>query len=114
MQQFREKQWKAYTDFANNLKTLHEAGLEPGFTSLNMKWKDFSNTLETLMEFGLSEELLIQTMTENTAKVLGLDSKIGKLEKGYTANFTVTTKSMFEKKNKQLYQVIKGELNDVQ
>ncbi len=114
MKQFREKQWKAYTDFVMNLKTLHDAGLEPGFTSLNMKWKDFSKALETVKEMGISEELLIKTMTINTAKVLGLDSRIGKMESGYVANFTVTTKAMFEKKNKQLYQVIKGELNDVQ
>lgn len=114
MQQFREKQWKAYTDFVNNLKTLHDAGLEPGFTSLNMEWKDFSKTLETLKDMGVSEEILIKTLTVNTAKVLGLDSRIGKMEPGYIANFTVTTKAMFEKNNKQLYQVVKGELNDVQ
>ncbi|TNE70333.1 hypothetical protein EP331_12465 [bacterium] len=113
VQAFRDKQWAAYADYVKNLKSLYDAGLNPGFTSYGLKWKDFAKTIETLKEMGLSESDLLKSLTVNTAAVLGLNDKVGKLEKGFSASFTVTSKPMFEKKSKQVYQVVKGELNDV-
>lgn len=110
---FRVRQMQAYQQNVLNLKTLIDAGLEPGFASNGIKWADFAKSLETLKENGVSENDLVKVLTINTAKVLGLDSRVGKIENGYIANFAVFTKPFTEKKAKLLYSVVKGEINDV-
>lgn len=111
--EFRARQMEAYQNYVLNIKTLIDAGLEPGFASNGIKWADLAKNLETLKEKGVSESDLVKVFTINTAKVLGLDSRVGKIENGYIANFAVFTKPFTEKKAKLLYNVVKGEINDV-
>ena len=113
VQAFRDKQWAAYESHVNNLKSLLDAGVNPGFTSNGLKkWSDLSKNIETIKEMGVSESDLVKVFTINTAKALGMDSKMGKIDKGYIANLAVFTKPFTEKKAKLLYNVVKGDLND--
>ncbi len=106
---FRAKQMNAYNDFVKNTKTLIDAGLNPGFSSIGLKWADFSKNIESMKESGISENELVSVLTANTAKVLGLSNQTGKIEKGYLADFAVFTKPFTEKKAKLLQRVVKGE-----
>lgn len=106
---FRTKQLSAYMDFVKNTKTLIDSGLNPGFSSIGLKWADFSKNVESLKEIGMSEADLVKVLTTNTATVLGLSNQTGKIEKGYLADFAVFTKPFTEKKAKLMQRVVKGE-----
>jgi len=110
---FRAKQMSAYNDFVKNTKTLLDAGLNPGFSSIGLKWADFSKNIESMIEAGMTENELVSVLTENTAKVLGLSNQTGKIENGYLADFAVFTKPFTAKKAKLLQRVVKGEVYEL-
>lgn len=50
----------------------------------------------TLMQYGWSEDQALQLITLNTAKILGIDAKLGSLEKGKHATFFIANGNALE------------------
>jgi imidazolonepropionase-like amidohydrolase len=113
MQQYRDRQMKAYKDEINNISELIEAGVEVGFASNGLKLDDIAKNLKKLREEGgLSETQILQMLTKSTANILGYGSKLGTLQKGYLANFTVFTKPFSDEKAKANYSVSDGQITE--
>lgn len=112
--EFRDKQWLAYQDYIQNARVLSEAGILVGFASLDLKSADLSKELAELKEHGYEESLLVKIMTINTAQILGYSRELGKLEKGYLANFTVFNKPFTVEKAKAIYSVSTGIINEIE
>jgi imidazolonepropionase-like amidohydrolase len=111
-QAFREKQWKAWEDEVQNIKKLMDAGITVGYASTGLDLKDWKKNLATLKEYGLADTDLVKILTENTAKILGVDETVGSLEAGHIASFTVYTKPFTEEKAKVSYSVAQGQLTE--
>lgn len=95
-----------------NLKMLADAGVEFIITSEGLK--DISNLhemLEKAISVGLSEELALKALTYNPAKSIGMESEIGSLKKGMTANFIITDGSPFKKNTKIYENWVQGSAN---
>ena len=59
--------------------------------------------------YGLSKEEALQTVTANTAKILGIDDRTGTLEPGKDANIVVSTGDLLDMKSSQVeYAFIQG------
>ncbi|MEO1021099.1 MAG: amidohydrolase family protein [Bacteroidota bacterium] len=110
---YQEKQLKAWKEQVHNIKTLKEAGVRVGYASVDMKIKDLGKHVKTLMEeVGFTEADLIPFMTTDVAAILGVENKMGNLEKGKIASFTVFDKPFTEKKAKALHSISNGQIFD--
>lgn len=89
--------------------TLAEAGLEFGFSTLEVKSSDFKSNLLTMIEKGLSEEKALASLTTVPAKMLGMSEMLGTLEKGKIANMVITDKPYFSKESNVRYVFVDGE-----
>ncbi|TVR82535.1 MAG: amidohydrolase, partial [Chitinophagaceae bacterium] len=56
----------------------------------------FRKSLEKAIKHGLSKEAAMKALTTKPAEILGLEDKIGTLEKGKIANFLVTSGDIFD------------------
>lgn len=95
-----------------NPKYLAEAGLEISFTMEGLK--DASKLMENLrtaIEKGLSKEVALQALTENPAKILGMENQIGVLKEGALANLIITSGELFDKETKIYENWIQGHRN---
>jgi imidazolonepropionase-like amidohydrolase len=59
---------------------------------------------------GLSEEEAIKALTINPAKILGIDSMVGSLEVGKTANVVVWTGSPIQMRSRVQQVIINGKV----
>ncbi len=59
---------------------------------------------------GLPEEAAIKAMTINAAKILGVEDRLGSIEKGKEADIVVTDTSILDPLHKVIYTVINGEI----
>jgi len=67
-------------------------------TSWGLKNKtDFLKNLRKSVNYGLSKAEALNALTSSPAKLIGADKYLGRLEKGFLANFIITTKDLFEK-----------------
>lgn len=100
-ERYRQRQAEAYYAAAHNIRNLLDSGVRVGFASAGLEAGDFHEKIRALKEDGdLSEEEIIQLLTINTASVLGVDSRMGELQSGNIANFSVYTAPFFEEDTK--------------
>lgn len=111
-QQFRDKQWKAYQEELNNIKSLLDAGVKVGFASAGQSPEEIRKQFKPLLETGVMEDQLLRILTKNTAEILDLEKVIGDLDTGHIASFSVYTRPFTDKKAKVRYSVSGGELTD--
>lgn len=110
---YRERQRDAYKNAATNIKILLDSGVEVGFASLGMEADKFREHVTGLKENGeLSEEEIIRLLTVNTASVLGVESKMGELETGKIASFTLFTSPYFEEEAKAQMVISNGVIHE--
>ena len=110
---FRQRQGEAYDADIRNVKKLVEAGVKAGYASNGMKLKEFPEYIRTLHEdAGLSEQDILQLLTNDTAEILGVGNRIGRLKKGYIASFSVFTEPFLEKKAQVLYSISNGSITE--
>ena len=83
---------------------FEKGGISFAFGSNNVKIGDFLKNVRLLVESGLSKEGALAALTTNPARMLGLESMLGSIEKGKLANLVITTDSLF-KKNAEVKQV---------
>jgi imidazolonepropionase-like amidohydrolase len=113
MRIYRDRQLRAYEAGITNIKKLLEAGVKVGYASNGMKLADMSGHIKTLLEDGdLSEDQILKMLSENTAEILGVDSRVGDVEKGKIASFSVFTKPFTEEKTEVIYSVSAGKLTE--
>lgn len=59
---------------------------------------------------GLSEETALKAMTVNSAKILGLEDRVGSLKKGKDADLVITDREVFDPRFKVLMTIINGKI----
>ena len=81
------------------------------FTSHGQKTaKGFlKNLRKSVHKGGLDQRLALKALTENPAKWIGKSKTLGKLQKGFWANFIVTDQDLFKKKSRILENWVQGE-----
>jgi len=83
--------------------------IEFALTSSDLKDKsDFWKNLRKAIDYGLSEKQALRSLTEIPAEMLGIQDKVGKINKGMLANFIVTSGNLFEAKTKILQNWVQG------
>ena len=113
MRIFRDRQLRAYEASITNIKNLMDAGVKVGYASNGMKLSDLSGHVKTLLEDGgLTQEQLLGLMSQNTAEILGIGNRVGDLQNGRIASFSVFTKPFTEEKTKVIYSVSSGKLTE--
>ncbi len=113
MRIFRKAQLEAYEADIDNIRKLMEAGLQVGYASNGMELKEFSKNITTLSEeSGLTDEQILDILTQSTADILGYGQKIGDIRQGRIASFTVFTKPFTDEETKAVYSVSGGELKE--
>ncbi|HCD51852.1 MAG TPA: hypothetical protein DEQ34_05360 [Balneolaceae bacterium] len=112
-QHFRDRQLKAWTMQAKNIRMLLDTGVKVGFTTQGTSFKNMAGKIEVLLDEGeLTEEEIIQIMTSGTAQILGINKSFGKVAKGMNASFTLFDKPVFEKKSKAVSSVSNGTIHE--
>lgn len=80
-----------------NPAALNTAGIEFSITTTGLKEKNvFLANVRKAIKNGLPEEAALKALTFSSAKMAGVQDKIGSLEKGKLANFIITTGKIFD------------------
>ncbi|MDZ7714871.1 MAG: amidohydrolase family protein [Balneolaceae bacterium] len=115
MRVFRERQLEAYKADIENIQKLIDAGVKVGYASNGMKISDFSKHLNTLAEeTGLDESQLLSMITQNTAEILKVGSRVGDITDGRIASFSVFSDTFLTDEVKVMYSVSAGELTEIE
>ncbi len=77
-----------------------------GMTSIN----DFLPNANKTVENGLSKDAAIKALTLTAAEILGVDNRLGSIEKGKIANLTVTRGDVFAKDKTITHVFVDGKL----
>ncbi|MEX0823806.1 MAG: amidohydrolase family protein [Balneolaceae bacterium] len=110
---YRERQEKAYNDAARNIKSLMEAGITVGFSSAGLEADEFKEQLLNLKKYGnLTEQEILQLMTVNTAEILNISSKMGEIESGNLATFSIFTSPYFDKESDIVKVISNGVIHE--
>ncbi len=75
--------------------------------------EEFTKGLQKALQYGLSEADALRALTENPAKILGISDKLGTLEKGKIANFSIVNGNIFRPENKIYDIYIAGKKHEI-
>lgn len=115
MEDFRERQQKAYNEKIENIKRLKEAGVKVGYASNGLAISDIQKNLSILKgEVEMTELQILEMLTQSTADILSQGERLGDLKRGRLANFTVFDKPFTEEKAKGLYSISNGEVTELE
>jgi imidazolonepropionase-like amidohydrolase len=92
--------------------TLHDEGFEFGFTTREVKPGDVRDNLRTMIDEGLPEQTALAALTTRAAAQLGLENRLGTVEKGKIANLVVTDGPYFSEDTKVQHVFVNGQLYD--
>lgn len=82
-----------------NAAAIEKAGIRFCITAADLKdSKQFFANLRKALQFGLSEKAAFEALSITPASLLGIQDKVGSLEKGKLANFLVTSGNIFDEK----------------
>jgi len=113
MRVFRNRQLTAYKADIQNINKLFDAGVKVGYASNGLKLSDIQKNLKALKEEGgLSNDQILQMLTQSTADILGYGQKSGDVTEGRMANFTVFTNSFTDEDTQALYSVTDGAITE--
>tara|TARA_B100001248_G_scaffold80419_2_gene58383 strand:+ start:1052 stop:4039 length:2988 start_codon:yes stop_codon:yes gene_type:complete len=103
-------QLRYWNQAPTNLGVLEKNGINFSITSSDLKnKKDFLKNIRRAIKNGLSEKTALDALTIVPAKSLNLNDKIGKLDKGFLANFLITSGAIFEDKTEIYENWVKGQ-----
>jgi hypothetical protein len=86
------------------------AGIKFGFSALDTKYSDLHKNLRSMVEAGLNPESALAALTINAAEILGIDDRLGTIEKGKIANVALFNKPIFDKDAKVMSVFVDGTL----
>jgi len=92
--------------------TLHDAGLQFGFTTRSVDAGDVQGNLRTMIEHGLPESTALAALTTRPASLLGLEDRLGTVEEGKIANLVVTDAPYFAEDASVQHVFVDGRLYD--
>ena len=106
--------WEPYdTNYALPAR-LHEAGVLFAFYSgSNTMARDLPLSAGLAVGFGLPEEVALAALTSNTARIFGIDDRVGTLEPGKRADLIVTDRSPLQATSNVIHMFIGGRPVDV-
>jgi len=103
-------QLRYWNQAPTNLGVLEKNGINFSITSSDLNNKrDFLKNIRKAIKNGLSEKKALDALTIIPAKSINLDNKIGKLDKGYLANFLITSGQIFDDKTEINENWVKGQ-----
>lgn len=109
VQSFKDKKMASLKAYLEQASVFEKANIPFGFTTHSSKPQDVQKSLVRLKQNGASESALLNAMTINNAKLLGLESQMGSIEKNKMANLFITDKPYFEKDSKIKYTFVEGQ-----
>lgn len=92
--------------------TLHEEGLQFGFSTREAKPGDVRKNLRTMIDEGLPEDAALAALTTRPAGLLGVRDRLGTVEEGKIANLVVTDGDYFADDTKVKHVFVDGQLYD--
>lgn len=99
--------------YVSQASTFNKAGVEFGFAAVSAKTKDIQANLRRMITAGLSEDAALAALTTSPAKLLGLNDRMGTVDKGMMANLVVSDKPYFNEKAKVRYVFVDGAIYKV-
>jgi len=103
-------QLRYWNQAPSNLGILESNGIVFSITSADLKNKrNFLKNIRKAINNGLSEKTALDALTLIPASSIGLEEEIGRLEKGYLANFLITSGPIFHEKTEIIENWVKGE-----
>lgn len=98
-----------------NAARLAEAGVPIALTTHGLKDpKSFLGNLRRAVAAGLPEDAALRALTEEPARLVGMETRLGRVAAGMAANLVVADAELFRAENAQVYQVwIDGALHEV-
>jgi len=75
-------------------------------------YSKFHDNIKELIKRGVEPKMIINALTINPAKILGVSDFIGKIEKGLLANLIITEGELFKEKSKIKKVFVEGKLFD--
>jgi imidazolonepropionase-like amidohydrolase len=109
---FDTKRIAAYNDYVNQAAKFEKAGIPFAFSFHTVKPGDVKKNLQRMIKSGLSENAALAALTTNPAKLLGISSQVGTVEKGKIANIVITSKPYFDEKSIIKYVFVDGKKYD--
>lgn len=98
-----------------NLKILYENKVPFILTCSDLEnKKDFLTNLRKAVKVGLPKEIALAALTENPAKILNQENKLGTLKKGALANFIIVSGDLFEDNSNVLENWVQGEKFEIE
>ncbi|KQN34001.1 amidohydrolase [Pedobacter sp. Leaf41] len=93
-------QMKGWELAPTNPAALEKAGIKFALTAFGLEnSRDFWANIRTAIENGLTEKQALQSVTSIPAELLGINDKVGSLEKGKVANFLISSDNLFKNGN---------------
>ena len=93
-------QMKGWELAPTNPAALEKAGINFALTAFGLEnSRDFWANIRTAIENGLTEKQALQSVTSIPAELLGINYKVGSLEKGKIANFLISSDNLFKNGN---------------
>ena len=81
----------------SNAARVHKAGIPFTFTAYDLKEPGAAlDRIRTAIAHGLPKDAALRALTETPAKLIGADNRLGRLQKGFIANFIVADGDLFE------------------
>jgi imidazolonepropionase-like amidohydrolase len=98
-----------------NAARLVAAGVPIALTARGLKDpKSFLGNLRRAVAAGLAEDAALAALTEQPARILGMEDRLGRIAPGYAANLVVADGELFRADGASIYQVwIDGVLHEV-
>ena len=103
---------KAYKDYVGQAAAFEKAGVPFAFSFLEGKPGEIKKTLGVMMENGLSKEGALAALTTNPARILGMESEVGTLERGKLANLFISDAPYFDKESNIKMLFIEGAMTE--
>ena len=88
------------------------AGVKFGFSVMDVRYSDIHKNLIRMLEAGLTKETALAALTVNAAELLGIDDRLGTLDKGKIANVVIFDKPIFDKEAKVRMVFVEGKLHE--
>ena len=93
----------------SNLSVLAKNNVNFTITTHTLKsLTGFQKNIQKAIQYGLDETKALEALTTVPAKLLGKSSEIGTLQKGYYANFLITSGAIFDSKTKIYENWVQG------
>jgi len=105
-----QTQKQSYLQHIRQAAVFQESGILFGFSTKEVKPANIRKNFGTLLQNGLNESQLLASLTTNPAKILGVETQLGSIEKGKIANLIFSEGPVFDEKSQIRMVMVEGSL----